>query len=42
LKAAVDVSKQVFEQREGRSENQPVEDAAADDENDIDVIEEAV
>lgn len=41
LKAAVDVSKQVFEQREG-SENQPVEDAAADDENDIDVIEEAV
>ena len=41
LKAAVDVSKQVFEQREG-SENQPVEDAAADDENDVDVIEEAV
>ena len=41
LKAAVDVSKQVFEQREG-SENQPVEDVAADDENDIDVIEEAV
>ena len=41
LKTAVDVSKQAFQQRAG-SESQPVEDVAPDDENDVDVIEEAV